>query len=222
MDMRQYLSGVAKQLIHEIEPVLDIKSLTTNSDLLGSYAEACVRRLAERVVKPMRVSTGAVLDYPVPPSLRQLDVIIWAPFPAPAVFEVEDFALVPRSSAFGVLEIKRSNYSSADSELEKFIESPGPVVGEPDPSISGDDLRSVLGVITVMENRPSAKLQSLIESRKVVALLEKDEDKVSVRGRDVLVLVNFLQYVSWRYRIRGAQAWVPQVNVASLEESDPT
>jgi len=220
MDVRKYLSSVAKQLIHEVEPVLDMKAVTSNSDLLGSYAEACVRRLAERVVQPMRVSTGAVLDYPLPKSLKQLDVIIWAPFPAPAVFEVSDFALVPRSSAFGVLEIKRSNYSGADTALEDFLEAPGPVVAEPDPTI-GDSGLAIMGVIPVMEKTLSARLQRLIAQKRVVILFDKVGEEVTVRGKDVLALVNFLQYVSWRYRIRASQPWVPQLNLESLDEDGP-
>src|ERR1700704_171401 len=99
MEIHEYLTNVAAQLVHELQPVLQIKEVTSNSELLGMYAEASLRRLVQRVVHPMRVSTGAVLDYPMPDQLRQIDIVIWAPFPAPAVFEVEDFALVPRSSA---------------------------------------------------------------------------------------------------------------------------
>jgi hypothetical protein len=39
---------------------------------------------------------------------------------SPGVFEVDDFCLVPRSSPFGAIEIKRSNYSSVGTELETF------------------------------------------------------------------------------------------------------
>jgi len=45
--------------------------------------------------------------------------VIWAPFPAPAIFDVEDFGIVPRSSAFGVMEVKKSNYARTDKELEE-------------------------------------------------------------------------------------------------------
>jgi hypothetical protein len=70
----------------------------------------------------MWVSTGAVIDYPVPPGeWRQIDIIIWAPFPAPATFDVERFGLVPRSSAFGVIEVKRSNYHDVERKLEEFL-----------------------------------------------------------------------------------------------------
>jgi len=93
MEIEQYLRGLAEQLVHELEPTESLKQFTENSKLLGDYAEAAIRRLIRRVVHPMHVSTGAVLDYPIPEVLHQRDVIIWAPFPAPAIFEVEGFAL---------------------------------------------------------------------------------------------------------------------------------
>src|SRR5262245_2674156 len=101
MEVKQYLDTVAAQLVNELNPILEIKAVTKNTDLLGKYTEAALRSLVHRIVQPMRLSTGAVLDYPLPIPLRQLDMIIWAPFPAPALFEVEGFGLVPKSSAFG-------------------------------------------------------------------------------------------------------------------------
>ena len=83
MNVNEYLAGIAQQLVHELEPILKVKEVTANSALLGAYTEAAVRKLSHRVVAPMRVSTGAVLEYPIPTKLRQIDVILWAPFPAP-------------------------------------------------------------------------------------------------------------------------------------------
>src|SRR5437867_3277174 len=121
MEIREYLDTVAAQLVNELQPILSIKGVTANTDLLGKYTEASVRSLVHRIVHPMRVSTGAVLDHPLPVPLRQIDIIIWAPFPAPALFDVQGFGLVPKSSAFGVIEVKRSNYSSVDEHLEGFF-----------------------------------------------------------------------------------------------------
>jgi len=45
--------------VHGLEPILKVKEVTTNSTLLGTYTEAAVRKLSQRVVDPMRVSTGA-------------------------------------------------------------------------------------------------------------------------------------------------------------------
>src|SRR5208283_2660035 len=124
MSVKDYLSEViALSLAKELELILTVKEVTRNRDLLGDYAEAALRRLSRRVVHPLRVSKGAVIDYPMPETLKQIDLIVWAPFPAPSVFEVDDFGLVPRSSAFGAMEIKRSNYSEVDTDLEKFVKT---------------------------------------------------------------------------------------------------
>jgi len=122
MQLQEYLNTVvAEQLVSELKPILAIKGVTSNTDLLGKYTEAAVRSLVHRIVQPMRVSTGAVLDHPMPVPLRQIDIIVWAPFPAPALFDVEGFGLVPKSSAFGVIEVKRSNYSGVEEQFEVFF-----------------------------------------------------------------------------------------------------
>jgi hypothetical protein len=209
MELREFASMVAEQLVHELQPVLRIKQFTENSVLLGAYAEATVRRLARRMVDPMRVSTGAVIDYPMP-ELRQLDLIIWAPFPAPALFEVEDFALVPRSSAFGAIEIKRSNYKGVDKSLEEFLTSveDQPLLTDPMPQV-GDNLPASMGVIPVLESDPSGRLAKLLNDHRVVAIFDHREGRTTVRQRDVFVLVNFLSYVRCRYHARLGQLSYP-------------
>jgi hypothetical protein len=173
--------------------------------------------LVHRIVHPMRVSNGAVLDYPVPVPLRQIDLIIWAPFPAPAIFDVEGFGLVPRSSAFGVIEVKRSNYSDTDKKLEEFLAEveKRKIVADKVPGVEEPGLPGI-GIVCVLEARPSVRLESLFEQKKVVAIFEKRENTVEVRSKDVLVLVNFLHYISWRYRVQGTQTWIPQINTNSL------
>jgi hypothetical protein len=138
-------------------------------------------------------------DHPIPQKLRQVDVIIWAPYPVPAIFAVEGFGLVPRSSAFGVLEIKRSNYGVED-KLEEFsaeVDS-----GSFDPH-SGKPFSSGLAVVCVLEKTPSARLRSLIDANRVAAFIQNDGDKSRVRKKDLFVLVNFLHFVAWRYRAQA-------------------
>src|SRR5262245_32821029 len=106
-----FLETLSEQLVNELNPILKVKGVTSSTDLLGKYTEAAVGNLVRRIVHPMRVCTGAVFEDLVPNPLRQIDLIVWAPFPIPAIFEVEDFALVHKDSAFGVIEVKRSNYS---------------------------------------------------------------------------------------------------------------
>ena len=95
-----------------------IKGFTAHSGLLGAFAESAVRQLVARTLAPARCSTGSIVS-PVLHGqsansrnhLRQLDVVVWEPYPLPAVFESHEFALVPTASVLAVLEVKRSAYS---------------------------------------------------------------------------------------------------------------
>jgi hypothetical protein len=218
IQLKEYLVALAGDLVNELRPILEIRGVTDNSDLLGKYTEAAIRRLVHRIVDPMRVSTGAVIDYPAPPGKwRQIDLIIWAPFPAPAAFDVEGFGLVPRSSAFGVIEVKRTNYTDAIPDLEAFLADvegrkivADKITGIQEPRLPG------IGIICVLENNISQKLRKLLEQEKVIAIFEKSEDSVEVRAKDILTLVNFLQFVSWRHRFQCGQMWFPVVKTKSL------
>lgn len=215
MSVDEYLSNFAQHVVRELEPIIRVKEVTSNPDLLGKYAEAAIRRLMRRAVHPMHVSNGAVLDYPMPAKLKQLDAIIWAPFPAPAVFEVDDFALVPRSSAFGVIEIKRTNYRDVDTELEAFInEAPGIIAARGGGS-RDDPAKAVLGIVGAI-TAPSARLTRLIEARHVVGLFETNANGTRVRANDVLTLINCLHYIGWRYRMQASSPEPPQL--ASIGE----
>jgi hypothetical protein len=56
--------------------------------------------------------------------------------------------LLPRSSAFGLVEIKRSNHSGVDDELEDFIEAaPNLVYERQEFDVQGH----AMGVVSVLE-----------------------------------------------------------------------
>jgi hypothetical protein len=103
---QEAVNRYADRLADELRPILHIDSVTENTDLLGAYTEAALRSLIRRAFQPLRACRGGILDYPEE-KLRQQDIILWAPYPAPAIFDVEDFGLVPRSSAFSVIEVKK-------------------------------------------------------------------------------------------------------------------
>jgi hypothetical protein len=213
MELREYLDTIAAELVNELRPILQIRGVTANTDLLGMYAEAAVRSLVHRIVSPMRACTGAALDYPVPVVLRQIDIIIWAPFPVPALFDVEGFGLVPKSSAFGVIEVKRSNYTGVEDKIEEFLADVDTykIVAEPGASVEDYRRKPGIGIICVLEASPSTMLQSLIEAGKVAAIFEKAGDTARIRGRDILNVVNFLRYVTWRNRSQSSGPAYPQV-----------
>jgi len=163
-----------------------------------------MRRFIRRFVHSMRVSRGAILKHPRPAKLRQRDLIVWAPFPSPALFDVDDFALVPQSSAFGVLETKSSNYDAGVAALEEFVEEAPADVGNLAPHPDDDHRRAVMGVIGLIDGNPSQRLARLLEQKSVVGVFQRRGDDVDVRSPDIITLVNFLHRVSWRYRVRAA------------------
>jgi len=211
MDVTQHMQFIAKQLAHELQLVAGMKEVTSSPPLLGAYAEAAVRRLVHRMVSPMRVCSGAILDFPQPDKLRQIDAIIWAPYPAPAILEAEGFGLVPRSSAFGVLEIKRSNYPKATKELQTFAAT----FPKAKPVLLGADDFSTnitpgMGVVCVLENKVSERLASLFDSQRAVAIIKAiDGRKLVVCAEGILRLINFLGTVGWRYHQQMAYPQFP-------------
>ena len=152
-------------------------------------------------------------------SLRQRVPVF--PSPVPAIFEVDGFGLVPKSSAFGVIEVKRSNYPKATAQLESFladVESQK-IVAAYDNKVSSfkDNAMSPgIGIVCVLTAAPSARLQKLIAQKRVVAIFERNDDKTEVRSKDVFVLVNFLHFVSWRYRVSSTNSDFPQVSLGLL------
>ncbi len=215
MDRTEYLEFIAAQLVHELTPVLSVKGVTANTELLGMYTEALVAHLVRRIVHPMHVSSGAVIDHPMPDPLRQIDLIVWAPFPAPAVFDVGGFALVPKSSAFGVVEVKRSNHSGVESSLEAFLDDARNhrIVSSPVRQPADFGRLAGIGVVSVLESKPSQRLQRLLDKEEVVAIFERAKGSVHVRSHDVMVLVNFLHFLTWRYRAQSAEGTYPQIRV---------
>ena len=101
---QEHVHRYAERFSDELQPILNIDGITENPDLLGSYTEAALRNVIRRALQPMHICRGGILDYPQG-KIAQHDVFIWAPYPAPAIFDVEGFGIVPRSSAFGVMEV---------------------------------------------------------------------------------------------------------------------
>ena len=92
----------------------------------------------------------------------------------------------------------------ADVDARKIVADPGGPLA--------DYARSLgIGIVCVLEGALSGRLQSLLDADRVVAIFEKTGDTARVRPRDVLILVNFLHYVTWRYRVQGSAPAYPQV-----------
>jgi len=122
MEGQSYLRILAKYIVQEITPTSDMKSVTTNSNHLGQYAEEAVRSVVRRMSHPLMVATGGIVhpdNYGT--RIPQLDTILWSSCPVPPIFSKGSFALIPRHSAFGYLEIKRSAYSDTGERIAEAI-----------------------------------------------------------------------------------------------------
>jgi hypothetical protein len=220
-DPADFLRMLAPHIIAELRPPSELQKFTRNTAVVGSYVEAAVRELIRRQVFPLRVASGAVIDQANIPGdlhLPQIDTIIWAPSPAPAVFQVSDFALVPRSSAFGVLEIKSSAYDLAklDKRLKTdFIQK---VTADPSPQEKAHvgEFIAGLGVICLRTKKQSQGLLAKMENaNRVVVLFEEADDVIQPRARDIYRLVNFLGFVRLRGRLHEG---LVSINLDLLKE----
>jgi hypothetical protein len=209
MTGKEFLEKVAEQLASELAGNSAINAFVSNSDVIGAYAEASVRQFVSQVVSPLRVSTGAVIDERLcsdPRKVPQIDTIIWSPSPAPAIFRAGEFGLVPRSSCFGVMEIKRSAYEKgmdrAKSLLDRALELVAPVCqnsvhahrlagGSPQDPLF---MHPAIAVICLKKvDQSTTKLEQFIRDGRAVVLLEEQQDGTYVpNAKAVHCLVNFL------------------------------
>jgi hypothetical protein len=109
---RDYWNDYVEAFAHPLTANGLVARFVTNPNVTGAYAEAWIRSIAASMLPQYRISNGAVLR----PSDRegdlrdvpQCDLIVWDPSDMPALFEKDDFALVPWYSARAIIEIKRS------------------------------------------------------------------------------------------------------------------
>lgn len=224
----EFLHQLAPYILADLQPPQAFKQFTSNSDIVGAYIEAGVRKFVRAYLSPIRVSTGAVIDQAQSPGseIPQLDAIAWIPNPAPAVFEVGEFALVPRSNCLGILEVKSSVYSSkAMKQLEKrsspkFV---GPVTAEIlDDGHEGEviNVRSCfgMGVVSILlksQRKYLERLNALREANRVVTLFEEGDDKPEPRSEDIYRLVNFLAVLRLRAACREGRLSITLHHVKS-------
>ncbi|HHI5412121.1 TPA: DUF6602 domain-containing protein [Vibrio metoecus] len=215
-----------EQLVNSLTANSEITKFTNNPAVIGAYAESTVTELIRNFVAPYICSTGSLIGTAqIGENLKQLDLMIWSPTPLPAIFDSAGFALVPQQSVHGVIEIKRSAYSSVGKnmkdtldwveenvkgyrklkpEVSKFVQeggNPNKLVGKLDHEIFDiDENHIALGVVCVKESRQKDKvLDSLIESGRAIVLQEIDVNgHIKVNTSHVLHLLEYLKSVRSR------------------------
>ena len=209
----EYFDLVFSELTRDFTSNTAIKNFTNNPVLIGSYAEAVVRAFIKRTVKPLNVSTGAVISpeaFTESKKVKQIDAIIWSPCPVPAIFEQENFALIPRRSSHGVLEIKSRNYNNKlGADIEAVLNQAPLLTHKIDPQFPKEFPYTPngpgLGVICLKDRNfiknPDTTLENLFEERRACYILEKKGKNLVVNSEGVKTLVNFLAYIQWRHKL---------------------
>ncbi|MBP6373035.1 MAG: hypothetical protein KA325_01335 [Flavobacterium sp.] len=118
---KEYFERLSAQFVKEISLPNEFGIFVENSDLKGKYIESAVRVFINKIIYSGKISTGGVISPESPIAKNQFDIIIWKPNPFPAIFEFENFAIVPRRSVFGLIEIKSSNYSGAIVKIKENV-----------------------------------------------------------------------------------------------------
>ena len=215
MTGEEFLRALADQLTDELRPSDSIRHFTTNPVVLGAYAEASLRSFVAKLVSPLRVCTGAVISEQLcskPAKVPQIDTIIWAPSPAPAVYAAGDFGLVPRGSVFGIMEIKSSAYSKVGSDLAKALDEDRVFslvadVGRAHHDNQYPQHRSLypkfpaLGVVVLRKPKQyDTELDRLCTAGRAVVLFTYQDEQLVPNPSAIYRLVNFL--VLTRHRAR--------------------
>src|SRR5262245_58081930 len=164
MEAQEWLDLLGCQLAHELTAHDKIRAFVgSHPALIGNYAEESTRNFISRVVTPLRVSTGTILyEGNVGKAPPQLDAIVWSPILVPAIFENANFAIVPRGSAHGFLEIKSTSYSDVGEEIAEKLAHEDELI---QPRLEGH--AGALGVVCV-ETKPNKKLRQLVREKRAV------------------------------------------------------
>jgi hypothetical protein len=115
---QEFWKDYAEAFAHPLTSNGILSRFVTNQNVTGAYAEVWVKSMVTTMLPTYRVSTGTVIrssDRMRNQTNPQCDLIIWDPTVLPALFEKDEFALVPIHSARAIIEVKRTA-----APMEKF------------------------------------------------------------------------------------------------------
>jgi hypothetical protein len=115
--MQEFWQDYATAFAHPLTSNGILGKFVTNQNVTGAYAEVWVKSLTRSMLHNYRVSTGTIIrssDRMLDQLNPQCDMIIWTPAELPALFEKDDFALVPSFSARAIIEVERTCKSITD------------------------------------------------------------------------------------------------------------
>lgn len=199
MEGHDFLTALGRQLTRELTEHEEIRYFVgEHPSLIGAYAEASLRRFIARVVAPLQVSTGTIIyEGNISNKPPQLDAIIWSPTPVPAIFENAGFAVVPRGSAHGFIEIKSSSYTGTGRAIAKMLAYDEELI-QP----RAENYIGALGVVCI-EQKPDKTLLDLVEQKRAVIMLKRKGNSLLPNPEGIWTLVNYLTKL--RLRAKGTE-----------------
>lgn len=202
----EYFSYVADELFFQIHRFLNLKVFTDNPILIGAYCESIVRNWLRNNFFNESILTGAIISPDIAiqkTKLKQLDTIIYSPSPLPAIFRVDDFGLVPANSAFGIIEIKSTDYSNAVKDIISTLKYINDKIKKRDISITITDqdpnikpinitlkVPESFGIVCFKEKKNIALVNYANEEKILFILNYNSKGKVVVNRKNVLLFVN--------------------------------
>ena len=191
---RAYFDALAAQLVGAVSAAEQISQFTSNKTVVGAFAESLVYQFVNRIVHPLRLSSGTVISpdaYRDKKDTPQFDLIIWDPNPIPSIAAEDRFALVPRNSVLGIIEIKKTDYDRGLDDIEDKASKTSLCFPHGAPEL-------FLGVIcaaTVHDPEGDNKLTKLINAKRAVYLLDFRRAEPQANSEGVYRLINFLARV---------------------------
>lgn len=192
---QEYFERLSAQFVKEISTPNEFKKFVKNSDLIGKYIESAVRLFIKKIISNGKVSTGGVISHEKPIAENQIDVIIWKPNPFPALFDSENFAIVPRNSVFGIIEIKSSNYSGVKDKVEKFCKDKKfkSLVKKN----NQNNVNRLFSIICLYDNAKNDGIKELIDNEECIVLFNLINNEAVPNTNGIIKLIKFLIYINY-------------------------
>jgi hypothetical protein len=190
-DTQDYFNALAEQLVGSVAASEQISRFTSNRDVVGAFAESLICQFVARIVHPLRISSGTVISphaFKERDTTPQLDLIVWDPNPIPPIIAEDRFALVPRNSVLGIIEVKKTDYDEGLADIDTKVASIGKCFPDGAPHL-------FLGVIcAVLRHDPMGanKLTELVKKKQTIYLIDYRGDAPRANPEGVYRLVNFL------------------------------
>ena len=194
-EQKEYFKRLSNQFIKEITPPNEFKRFVDNNDLLGKYIESAVRIFIKKIISNGKISTGGVISPENPLALNQIDVIIWKPNPFPAIFDSENFAIVPKNSVFGLIEIKSSNYSGVKDKIEIFCSDEKFKTLVKKENIN--NINRLLSIICLYDNSKDNGIKKLVDNGKCIVLFNLINNEAVPNTIGIIEFIEFLIYIDY-------------------------